>query len=685
MIVFLSSQSKILLLETRTLIYIIIAILLSIAIAFFQYFYKEKNNSKINTLLFALKTTSLFLLILLFINPQIERIEKVNSKPVLSVLVDNSLSIKYFKEDKKVASILKKLQEHKEIQDKFNVQLFSFGAKIAVLDSLSFSETQTDISQAIKSVNELNKNTLNASILISDGNQTTGNDYEYISAKNKIFPIVVGDTTLYQDLQISQLNVNKYSYIKNKFPVEAMLYYEGKDKVKATFSISHNGKRVFSKRLQFSPSNPVQTVSTNLTSDKKGIQYYTSSISKIKNEKNTKNNHQNFSVEVIDEQTKVLILSSFLHPDLGAIKKGIKSNKQREVTIALINDKNINYDDYQFFVFYQPNNYFKKVFNKINSNYLVVSGTKTDWNFLNSQQLGVRKDAINQTEDYLATYNTDFLTFLQENIDFNEFPPLQDKFGTVELTSDAQTLLYQKFAGVETKQPLLTTIEKNSKKHAILFGEGIWKWRATSFLKEQSFEVFDAFLGNLVQYLASNKKRKRLDVKSKNIYDANTPITISAFYVDKNYQFDNRVSLELTVTNSKTEAKKVIPFSLINNSYQVVVEGLLAGEYSYKVSVANQKINSFGKFKVTDYQIEEQFTNANHKKLNSLAIKAKGKLFYANQIAELLHELTTDTSYYTVQKSNTKKQNLIDWKWVLFFTIILLSLEWFIRKYYGKI
>ena len=671
--------------ETRTLIYIIVAVLLSIAVAFFQYFYKTKNNSKINSLLFALKALSMFLLILLFINPQIETIEKVNIKPVLSLMVDNSLSIKYFKEDKKVAAILKEIKEHKEIQDKFNVQFFSFGTKTAVLDNLSFAETQTDISQVIKSVNELNKNTLNATILISDGNQTTGNDYEYINAKSKIFPIVVGDTTLYQDLQISQLNVNKYSYIKNKFPVEALLHYEGKEKVNANFSISHDGKKVFSKRLQFSPSNPVQTVLTNLTSDKKGIQYYSSAISKIENEKNTKNNYLNFSVEVIDEQTKVLVLSSFLHPDLGAIKKAIESNKQRKVTIALINDKNINYDDYQFFVFYQPNNYFKKVFEKIPSNYLVVSGTKTAWNFLNTQKIGVTKEAINQTEDYLGIYNTNFLTFLQKDIGFSEFPPLRDKFGTVQLTGDAQTLLYQKFAGVETTQPLLTTIEKNSKKHAVLFGEGIWKWRAASFLKEQNFETFDTFLGNLVQYLASNKKRKRLDVKSENLYAANSPITMSAFYVDKNYQFDNRASLELTVTNNKTKSKKVLPFSLINNSYQVSVEGLLAGEYSYKVSVTNQKINSYGKFKVTDYQIEAQFTNADDKKMNSLAIKTKGKLFYANETEELLQSLTTDGSYYTVQKSITKKQNLIDWKCILFLVVILFSTEWFIRKYYGKI
>ncbi len=671
--------------ETSTLIYIVLAVLVSIAIAFFQYFYKVKRNPKINILLFTLKALSLFLLCLLFINPKVEILEKENIKPVLSVLVDNSISTKFFNEEEKVTSILKEIQENNNIQEKFNVEFFSFGNTTKVLDSLSFSETQTDISQAIEAVTELNKDRINTTILISDGNQTQGNDYEYLTIKNKVYPIVIGDTTQYQDIQISQLNVNNYSYIKNKFPVETLLYYQGKSTINANFSITNNGRKVFSKSLQFSPSNPTQTVSTNLVSNEKGLQYYRASISEISNEKNTKNNSKSFSVEVIDEQTKVLLISSFLHPDLGAIKKSIESNKQRKVDITLINDKDINFSDYQFYVLYQPNSYFKKIFENINSNYLLISGTKTDWSFLNSQQLGVQKQVINQSEEYSAIYNPSFLTFLQEDLGFNQFPPLRDKFGEIQLKKEGQTLLFQKYAGVETQQPLFTTIENNDQKFAVLFGEGIWKWRAASYSKEQSFESFDKFLGNVTQYLASNKKRKRLEVKVERLYPANAPITISAFYVDKNYQFDNRASLQLKITNTATKEQKTLPFSLVNNSHQVSVEGLSSGDYSYQVSVANQNIKSYGKFKITDYQIEEQFTNANVKKLNSLALKSNGELFYKNDIGSLLKKLSDDTSFYTVQKSTIKKQNLIDWKWILFLAVGLLALEWFIRKYYGKI
>lgn len=670
---------------TTILLYIILAALIAVSVAFFQYFFKVKKKPKIHVLLFVLKALSLFFIGLLFINPKIKNTKTENIKPVLSVLVDNSLSTKHFKETEKVGEWLQSIKENKQLQDKFDVNFYSFGKNTQVLDSLSFSETQTDIAKAIKSVSNLYKDQLATTLLISDGNQTIGNDYEFVTTKQKIYPIVIGDTLQYQDVRISQLNVNKYSYIKNKFPVETLLFYDGDKPVNAVFSITKNGKKVFSKKMSFSKENNTQTVTTNLTSSKEGLQYYAARINPLQNEKNTKNNYKNFSVEVIDEQTKVLIVSSIMHPDLGALKKAIESNKQRKVNVKLILSENINFNDNQLVVFYQPNNYFNKFFQQRKSNYLIISGTKTDWNFLNSQQLGFQKKAINQSENYGAIYNSNFLTFLQDDINFNQFPPLKDKFGEVTLTGENQSLLYQKIAGIDTQQPLLATLEKGEQKSAILFGEGIWKWRAANYVNEQSFEQFDAFIGNLVQYLSSTKKRKRLEVSSERLYPANSNIVISALYLDKNYQFDNRVSLQITLTNQETKTQKTLPMSLVSNSYQVNVEGLSAGNYNYKVSVSGQNINSYGRFKVENYQVEEQFTNANTKKLQKLADKTGGKLYYKHQQEDVFKQLVNDKDYYTTQKSTIKEENLINLKWMLFLITGLLALEWFIRKYYGKI
>lgn len=662
--------------------------LLSFSLAYFQYSYKEKKISKIYILLFCLKFFSFFLLLLLLINPTIKKEELQNIKPKLSVLVDDSKSISFFREENNIKKIVQNLKNDKDITDKFSVDEFVFGEKLNRLDTLTFAIQNTNISEAIATVNEVHKDKIAPILLLSDGNQTIGNDYEFIKSNQVIYPIVFGDTTQYKDLKISQLNVNKYSYIKNKFPVEVILNYEGKEQVNTLFSIYKNGKTVFTKRIKFSKADNTKTIVTNLTSNKEGNQFYTASIHKIKGEKNVKNNNRSFSVEVINEQSKILILTSTIHPDLGAMKKAIQSNKQRSVAVFLVDKFKGKIEDYQLVILYQPTRKFNAIFKEIknkSSNFLLVSGTNTDWKFINQQKIGISKNAINQIENYGAIYNNGFLTFSQKDLSFSQFPPLKDFFGEVTVFKEYQTLLFQNINGLQTQQPLLITFEENNQKTGVLFGEGIWKWRAANFLNTNTFQSFYEFVSNLVQYLSSNKKRARLSVNAENIYPANSTIKISAFYTDKNYQFDDRAFLELTITDVKTKKSTQLPFSLVNNAYQIEVENLSPSNYAYKVSVNNQNISKHGKFKIIDYEIEEQFTNANFKKLQKLANSSNGVLFFNNQLDKLKQELLTNQSFYTIQKSIVKERNLIDWKWVLFLVISLFSVEWFIRKYYGKI
>ena len=553
---------------------------------------------------------------------------------------------------------------------------------------MSFKGKTTNIHKAISDLNNLNNGKNAPILLLTDGNQTIGSAYEYTNSAQTIYPIVFGDTVNYKDLKISQVNVNKYSYIKNKFPVEVLLNYDGDENVKTKFVIFNGAKKVFSKNLQFSKSDNSQIITTNLTSVKEGNNYYTATIQKIKGEKNTNNNTKNFSVEVIDEQTKVLLLTSVLHPDIGAIKKAIESNKQRSLDVFFVDKFKGELTDFQLIILHQPNNLFKSVLNKIkqfNLNSLVVTGEDSDWNFINKQQIGFTKKAINETENYGAVYNPAFLTFLQKDIGFNEFSLLKDKFGAITFYKEHKDLLLKSINGLELQQPLIAILDQNKYKMGVIFGEGIWKWRASSFLISNSFQEFDQFIGSLVQYVSSKKKRNRLVINSENLYPANTIVNISAFYSDKNYQFDERASLEIAITNKDTKKVVKLPFSLINNSYQIAIENLDSGNYIFKVSVVGQNIIKYDSFKITDYNIEEQFTNSNVQKLKKLAEKVGGKVFFKDEVASLSKKLLEDKRYYTVQKPSIKEQNLIDWHWFLIFVISLFSAEWFIRKYYGRI
>ncbi|GAL67101.1 hypothetical protein JCM19301_2266 [Jejuia pallidilutea] len=86
-----------------------------------------------------------------------------------------------------------------------------------------------------------------------------------------------------------------------------------------------------------------------------------------------------------------------------------------------------------------------------------------------------------------------------------------------------------------------------------------------------------------------------------------------------------------------------------------------------------------------EYNIEEQFLNADVAKLKQLAANTSGKSYFVNNVDELISELVNNEHYKPIQKSNKNTVPLIDWKYLLVFLILTLSAEWFLRKYNGLI
>lgn len=674
--------------QTLLILYLLFAFVCSIAIGYFQYFYKVKRKFRGRLLLCVLKITAFFLVFVLLISPKIERTTLQIIKPKLSILVDNSKSISYFREAKNIQNFIYKLKNDLSLSEKFEIENFTFSADLKISDSLDFLGSETNIHKAISGIHKLNGEQKVPILLLTDGNQTVGNAYEFLKSKQPIYPVVFGDTTKYADVKVSQINVNTYSYLKNKFPVEVFLNYQGIGTVKSIFSIYNGEKTVFSKEIQFSRKERSQILTVDLEASKIGVNSFTASLEKIRNEKNIKNNTRNFSVEVIDEQAKVLLLSAVLHPDIGLLKKAIESNVQRSVKVSKVTEFKGNLSEFQLVILYQPNVLFSDVFTKIKKaqcNLFIVTGTNTDWALLNKQQFGFTKNFLRETEYYGASYHTSFSTFLQKDIGFGDFPPLKDAYGALDFSTEHQDLLVQEIKGLVTMQPLLSVLEKEKQKIAVIFGAGIWRWRATSFLRNDTFQDFDQFIGNIVQYLGTKKPRAQLEVNTERLYASNAVLNIVAFFTDTNYKFDDRASLEITVTNIKTKETTTRPFSVKNNSYQSAIEGLSPGEYRYKVAVLGQKNTAYGNFKIVDDQIEEQFTHANVTNLTQLALGAGGALYYKNEIDLLIKSLMENNEFDAIQKPIVKTQELIDWQWVLLVLISLFTTEWFLRKYFGQI
>lgn len=674
----------------ETILYIIIAAIISIIAAGFMYGYKTKYTGNLRWLFGILRFLSLFALLILLINPQLKTESYTTERPQLPILVDNSTSIKELNQKDALSLAIDKIKSNEALNEKFDISYYSFGNGFSTLDTLTNTESNSNIAAAFKSIKELYSNLKSPVVMLTDGNQTIGSDYEFSSTllSHPIYPVILGDSTKYTDLKIEQLNTNRYAFLKNQFPVEAIIVYSGTGSVNSQFVISQGNSVVYRENLSFTNQDNTKTVSTIVPATAVGLQRYTATVKPLSDEKNTVNNNKRFGVEVIDQATNVLIVSDVLHPDLGMLKKSIATNEQRTVTYLKPEEAASVVNDYQLVILYQPIRKFSSVFQeleKLNKNSFVITGTQTDWVFLNSIQSRFSKDVVNQNEDVSASLNLNYGTFSIDDIGFSELPPLTTYFGELSIAVPHEIILDQTIDGIASDSPMLVTMEQGTSRHAIWDAEGLWKWRAQSYLNDKSFEDFDQFIAKMVQYLASNKRRSRLEVSSETFYYNNRPLKISAQYFDKNFVFDNSASVSISVVNNQTKERLVFPLLLRNNYYQVDLSNLDAGTYSYTVSVKDEEIARSGSFTILEFNVEQQFLNANISKLNRVAEKSSGVAYFPTQIDELINSLVESDAYVAVQKSEEKVVPLIDWKYLLGLIILLLSIEWFIRKFNGLI
>lgn len=672
-----------------TILWIVLAALVAAVVALFQYGYIFTNKKKkTRKPWFALlRFLTVFAILLLFIGPKFNRTTSQEVKPILALVIDDSKSIDYLKVAQQLKDDYQEFSNSNDLNNSFEIETFTVGDDFKSLDSLSFLKTDSRLELGITQPQELFKNRNKAIVYLTDGNQTVGSDYQYakIDTKTKLYPIIYGDTTQYPDLKITQLNVNRYSYLENEFPVEVFLSYTGNTTVSSNFRITNGNTQLHQQRLTFSPDNPSQVVTVNLTSARVGTQSMRATIVPLEAEKNTANNYRNFAVEVIDQQTKILILSDIMHPDLGALKKAIESNQQRSVTIASTSD-NPDLNDYNMVIMYSPDSAFAKAYSQAASlikNTWTITGTQTDYNFLNSVIQSYQIDPDPEFDEAQPILNTAYPSFNLEELEYDDFPPVQVPFGTVTMNTAPSILMNKQIGNVETAQPLWFSYEEGESRHAVFLAAGFWRWRAQSFLNQKDFKNWDDLVSSQVQYLASNKKRNRLEVDYKSFYYQNKKISINAQYLDKNYQFEDNGILNLRLKSKSSNAVEVRPFILEGNSYVVDLSGLDAGQYSFTVSVENDVLSRSGSFSILEFDIEKQFVSANS--LGMMQLVGEENVYYSSSKNTVIEQLKTDPLFKPVQRLKTEYATLIDWEYLLGIILLLLGLEWFLRKYNGLI
>lgn len=685
--------------------YLLLCILLGLAYAVGLYF-RDKTFSEqspwLRKTLGLLRFLSATFLAILLLQPLLKSLLTDTKKPVVVLAQDQSESVGTSLKGDALETYKSGWQSLKDqLSQKYEVKEYTFGSEVREGINFEMTDKISNLSKIITEASDLYGNqNLGALVMATDGIYNEGSNPLYAGAKLNapVFSIALGDTIQKKDLVLKRVFHNKIAYLGDKFSVQMDIAARNCAGSSTTLTVAKvEGNEV--RNLQQIPL-PIDkndffiTREIILDASQGGVQRYRLTLTSVQGEASPVNNSKDFFVDVLDARQKLLILANAPHPDISALKQTLERNKNYLVTVAYIKDLKVNVADFDFVVLHNlpsSTNDASAVLNVLNArkiSRMFIVGTQTNLPRFNQVQplLAIQGDQRN-TNDVQGILNPNFSLFTVDETLRNNLPtfnPLTAPFGDFQVKGNAQVLLFQRIGRVDTKYPLLLFGEENDIKIAVLAAEGLFRWRLFDYLQHQNHDIFGELVGKNFQYVTvkADKRRFRVSV-SKSIFNENEPVIFDAELYNESYELVNEPDVSLTITNSEGKDFNYT-FNKTSKSYTLNAGVFPVGNYRFRSSVTynGQNLTFDGQFSVQPIQLELYETTADHALLRRLSDEFGGQVFYQNQLAELGEALLAK-DIKPVIYSTTRTRSVINLKWIFFLLLGMLSVEWFLRRYFG--
>lgn len=678
--------------------YIALCAMLALAYAALLYSRSGPWNKVTGRVLFATRFLVVFLICFLLTGPLIQLIRNYYEKPALVIAVDNSESLR-FGMDSTALEALKKdiagLASHTR-GDGVEVEIMTLDRTMSPdgIDSLRFDARSTNLGAMLAAIetNYENRN-LTGVVLLTDGIVNEGPDPLFRQYTFPVLTVGLGDTTSRRDVRIRNLLYNRIAYTGNKFPLIAEIQNIGFSGETIKVRLRQGSEILEEKRVPLGNASLVEAEFT-IVSSKPGLRHYVVEVEPLEQEFTDENNRARAYVEVMDAREKILLAAAAPHPDIKALKSAIEQKDNYELSLYIPGMNTLKEDKYDLVILHQlpdqgaGSDVLTRKLNAMSSSSFYIVGNQSGLSRLN-QVNGVleiisgsaQKDLVN------ASLNNQFEKFKIDRSEaavLSKYPPLIAPFGNISVRADADIALYQKVGSVVTDNPLLALRSESGKKTAVLTAEGIWQWRLEEYKATGATMFFDKLFNSLFQYLSSKEDKRKFRLAPVNDeMNENEPVVFDAWLYNDIYEpvYGKKITLHI---KGEEGATMQYAFTTSEGKSTFEVRGLKPGLYSYSGNVEHdgRTHHATGEFLIREQRLEALNTRANHGMLRELALKTKGAFYEAGQWEELNARLS-GSDYRPVIHSTEEFQEVIHLPWLLILMIILISIEWGIRKYTG--
>lgn len=678
------------------------AILLGISYALLLYYRNKKQvfSKTLQWILGILRFVLVSSIAILLLHPNLRFQKKIIEAPVIVVAHDNSASMVLGPDSATNAQVLPERFDSlvQLLSRDFQVDSYLFDGEPQASSKLDFTGQQTDISRLFKKLHTAyyNRN-LATIVLVTDGISNHGIPVDLMEEAHKIpvYAIGTGDTIVRPDLSIADLRNNKIIFKETRFPVEVTvkalkaagktvnveLYMDGEKKAESMITISSD---------QFS-----QSVAFQIDATESGRKKLVAHVSGISDELNLENNKRETYIDILNEQSEILILARAPHPDVSAIRSVF--DDQYKVDLEYLQNWKPKDKNYSLAILHEvpaigSNN--TQIENFLESNpelpLWIIIGQNSNLSSLNKVQNSVQfSSAGTSILDILPVSEPNFTLFSMDDFRLeriNKFPALVSPLMEFSLSMNHSTFIYQRIKGVPTNYPLMGFNEDNNRRMAYLSGTGLWRWRIADYSMNKNHETFNEIVNKTINYLLIKTDKRRLRLFADASYRVNEEIRFRAELYNPALEMVNEPDVSLQLIQLETETTYDYLFSRTENAYQLNIGRLPSGVYSFSTEaiLGTEKLTYEGEFVVVSTSLEAQNLVADHSMLRRLAGQSGGVFFKTEETLKAVQAIKEDKRITHIASHTQNYTPLIGLVWLPVLLLLLISLEWFLRKIHGN-
>lgn len=685
--------------------FLVFCVLVGLIYAGLLYFRDRTFEERANWtpwLLGALRFLSVTGLCILLLSPLLRYLQQDTQEPIVILAEDASESISAGMKADTAAYLEARAQLIATLGDNYDLRTYSFGSTVRPSDTLGFTDKKTNLSEALLELDDLYANqNVGAVILASDGIYNEGSNPTYVSTQLNapIYTIALGDTTRRRDLLLSRVFHNRIAYLNDRFTIQVDVRADNANGTNSTLTVSkiENGRSRVLQREQvpIDRTNFFRSFDFILDADQSGVQRYRIQLARIEEENNTNNNVRDIFIDILDARQKILLLANAPHPDLTALRQSLESGQNNEVEVAYASTFRGQVAAYDLVLLHQlPSRRFGiqpllSSMEAAEKPIFFIVGEESQFNRVGAlQNLITINAAGRQTNDVQAQPANNFSLFtVSEELQaiLPNFPPLEAPFGEFAAGGSGSVLVNQRIGRIDTDYPLLALGEDGNARKAVLLGTGLWRWRLFDYLERQNHDRFDELISQITQYLSVKEDKRRFRVTlPKNIFDENEAITLDAELYNDNYELINDPDVRVTITDESGRDYDYT-FNRSGRSYTLNAGILPVGNYRYRATTntGTENLTFNGQFSIQPIQIELVETTANHGLLRLLSDQSGGELVLPSELSRLPADLEARGTVKPVVYQTVRTESALNLKWIFVLLLVLLSTEWFLRRYFG--